>query len=169
VYLYGMIAVGASGKYARRSVDSTHVRGFSADLGMAIAVFDIMALAFSVQNVSGNWKETSTLAMPRITRLGFTMNYVDPQETFRLLSTVEVQWPEGGGARAAFGGEAGVVVGGVGILARAAYGGGVPWLPDGGLTAGGTVQLGVAKLDYAYRAKDIQAESSHYVGLRLRL
>jgi len=169
VYRYGMIALGVSGKYARRSVDSTHVRGYSADAGLTIAVFDIMALAFSVQNIAGNWRETSTLAMPRITRLGFTMNYVDPQETFRLLSTFEVQWPEGGSARAVIGGEAGIVVSGVGVLARAGYGGGTPWLPDAGITAGGTVQISVAKLDYAYRSKDILAESAHYFGIRLTL
>lgn len=169
VYRYGMIALGVSGKYARRSVDSTHVRGFSADAGLAIAFFDIMALAFSVQNIAGNWRETSTLAMPRLTRLGFTMNYVDPQETFRLLSTLEVQWPKGGSARAVIGGEAGIVVSGVGILARAGYGGGTPWLPDAGFTAGGTVQIGVAKLDYAYRSKDILAESAHHFGIRLTL
>ncbi|MEE8571660.1 MAG: hypothetical protein V3T20_00215 [Gemmatimonadota bacterium] len=169
VYRYGMIAVGVSGKYARRSVDSTHVRGFSADAGLAIAFFDIMALAFSVQNIAGNWREASTLVMPRLTRLGFTMNYVDPQETFRLLSTLEVQWPDGGSTRAVIGGEAGIVVSGIGVLARAGYGGGTPWLPDAGLTVGGTVQISAAKLDYAYRSKDILAESAHYFGIRLTL
>lgn len=169
VYRYGMIAVGVTGKYARRSVDSTHVRGFSADAGMAVAFFDIMALAFSVQNIAGNWRESSTLAMPRLIRFGFTMNYVDPQESFRLLSTFELQWPEDGSARAVIGGEAGIVVSGVGVLGRAGYAGGSPWLPDAGFTVGGSVQLGLANLDYAYRDKDILAESSHYFGIRLTI
>jgi hypothetical protein len=169
VYRYGMIALGVSAKYARRSVESTHVRGFSADAGMAIAFFDIMALAFSVQNIAGNWRESSTLTMPRLTRFGFTMNYVDPQEAFRLLSTFELQWPEGGSTKAVLGGEAGVVVSGVGVVARAGYAGGSPWQPDAGITVGGSVQLGLAKLDYAYRDKDIMAQSSHYLGIRLTI
>ncbi len=167
VYRHGMIALGVSGKYARRSVDSTHIRGFSADAGMAIAVFDILALAFSVQNIAGNWQETSTLLMPRLTRFGFTMNYVDPQESFRLLSTFELQWPDGGGTRALIGAEAGIVLSGVGVVCRGAYGGGTPWLPDAGFTWGGTVQIGIAKFDYGYRNKDILAGSAHYAGIRL--
>jgi len=122
-----------------------------------------------MQNIAGNWQETSTLVLPRLTRLGFTMNYVDPQESFRLLSTFELQWPDGGGARALFGGEAGIVLSGVGVVGRAAYGGGTPWLPDAGFTFGGTVQLGLAKFDYGYRNRDILGASAHYVGLRLTL
>jgi len=31
------------------------------------------------------------------------------------------------------------------------------------------VQISAAKLDYAYRSKDILAESAHYFGIRLTL
>jgi len=89
VYRFGLIALGGSGKWVSRDIEGVRERGVSADLGMAIAVFDIMAIGFAVQNVGGNWSKTSNLRMPRLTRFGFTMNYVDPQGTFRLLSTVE--------------------------------------------------------------------------------
>jgi hypothetical protein len=170
VYRYGMIAVGVSGRYARRSIDSVHVRGFSGDAGLALAVFDIMALAFSVQNIGGNWKEGSTLPLPRLTRLGFTMNYVDPQESFRLLSTVEVQWPDGYSARLVVGAEAGVVIKGVGVIGRVGYGGEPPGLPNASKASfGGTVALGVLDVDYAYRAHDLLEESAHHIGVRLTL
>jgi hypothetical protein len=166
VYRYGLIAAGFTGRYARRSVDSVHVRGFTGDAGLAIAFFDIMALAFGVQNIAGNWRSTA-IHLPRLTRLGFTMNYVDPQESFRLLSTLEVQWPEGGGARWVLGGEAGIVVRGVGIVARAGYGGESPSLPNAKWSAGGTVTLGAFDVDYAYRARDLLDERAHHIGMRL--
>jgi hypothetical protein len=125
-----------------------------------------MALAFSVQNVAGNWRSTA-LEIPRLTRLGFTMNYVDPQESFRLLSTLEVQWPEGRGMRLVLGAEAGVVVSGVGIVGRAGYGGQSAGLPNAKWSVGGTVTLGAVDLDYAYRARDLLDEAAHHIGLRV--
>ena len=169
VYRYGLIALGVSGRYTRRSVDSVHVRAFSGDIGLTIAFFDIMALAAGVQNIGGNWRSASALPMPRLTRVGFTMNYVDPQESYRLLSTVEVQWPEGRGARGVFGVEGGIVVEGVGILARAGYGGESPGLPNSKFSVGGSVAFGVLDLDYAYRSSDLFEERAHHFGLRLTL
>lgn len=168
VYRYGLIAAGVSGRYVRRSVDSVHVRGFSGDVGITVAFFDIMALAFAVQNIGGNWRD-SPLPISRLTRLGFTMNYVDPQETFRLLSTLEVQWPEERGARWVVGVEGGIVVEGVGIIARAGYGGESPGMPNSKLSVGGSVAFGVLDLDYAYRPHDLFDERAHHIGLRLTL
>jgi hypothetical protein len=169
VYRFGLIAMGVSGKYVRRSIDSTHVRGFSGDAGLAVAFFDIMALAFGVQNIGGNWRDGSPLVLPRLTRLGFTMNYVDPQESFRLLSTLEVQWPEGGGTRWVVGGEAGIVLEGVGIIARAGYGGDAAGLPNTNWSVGGSVALSAIKLDYAYRHRDLLDTRAHHLGFRMTL
>jgi len=169
VYRFGLIAVGASGRYERRTVDDVYTSGMSADAGIAIAFFDIMALAFSVQNIGGNWRDTSALAMPRRSRLGFTMNYVDPQETFRLTSVLEVQWPEGRAARVVVGGEGGIVIGGIGVIGRLAYGGGTAFTTEPALTYGGSVRIGVANVDYAYRRRDVLGVSAHYFGLRLTL
>jgi hypothetical protein len=169
VYRYGLLAFGVSGRYARRSIDSVHVRGYSGDAGLALALFDIMALAFSVQNVGGNWRQSSALEMPRLTRLGFTMNYVDPQESFRLLSTVEVQWPDGRSARFVAGVEAGIVIEGVGVVGRVGYGGESPGLPNAKFSWGGTVNIGSFKVDYAYRDRDLFDEPAHHFGIRLTL
>ncbi len=169
VYRYGLIALGVSGKYARRSFAGEHNRGFSGDAGLAIALFDIMAFAFSMQNIGGNWRSDATLEMPRLARLGFTMNYVDPQESFRLLSTVEVQWPEEASTRAVIGVEAGVVVQGVGVIGRVAYGGGTATIPDRGFTMGGSLRFGALTVDYAYRKRDLLDESAHLIGARFTL
>ncbi len=169
VFRYGMVALGVSGKYARRSFADQHERGLSADAGLAIAVFDIMALAFSVQNLGSNWRDASTLSMPRLTRVGFTMNYVDPQESFRLLTTFEMQWPEGASSRAVIGGEGGVVLKGVGVIGRLAYSGGTLDVPDTGVTMGASLQFGALTVDYAYRRRDLFDEPAHLIGARFTL
>lgn len=171
VYRFGLFAVGGSIKELRRSVGGVVQRGRSGDLGIALAFFDIMAMGFSIQNVGGNWlpQAATTVAMPRLTRWGFTMNYIDPEETFRLMSTVEVQWPQGQRARWILGGEAGAVVYGVGILGRVAYEtrtAGTGWPP---VTLGASLALTRLQLDYAYAARDPLGTPVHRVGVRLTL
>lgn len=170
VYRRGLFAIGFSGKRLERRVGGTVERGTSGDAGLAIAFFDIMAFAFSVQNISGNWQGASNLAMPRLSRLGFTMNYVDPQESFRLLSVLELQWPQGESARFVAGGEAGVVLEGVGVVGRLAYGS-RSVVGGGGadVTYGASLAIGRMDLDWAYRSDDLLGRSAHQFGLRLRL
>lgn len=98
------MALGVSAKYARQQVGNWYADAWAGDAGLAIAVFDIMALGASVQNLGGDLGNDARL--PRRTRAGFTMNYVDPQGSFRLLATLEGQWPSGGSG-------GGVFVGGV--------------------------------------------------------
>jgi hypothetical protein len=145
------------------------MRAASADAGVAVAFFDIMAIAFGVQNVGGNWNRSSPLAMPRRTRLGFTMNYTDPQETLRLLSTVEIQWPEGQESRVLLGGEAGVAVKGIGIVGRVGYATAPQPFVRSHISLGASVYVSALKLDYAYREADVLDMRAHYFGLRLTL
>jgi hypothetical protein len=169
IYRFGLIALGGTGKVVQQRVAGLEAHGVSADLGLAIAVFDIMALGFSVQNVSGNWDRTSTMVLPRLTRAGFTMNYVDPQETWRLMSTLEMQWPEGRGARFVFGVEGGVVVHGLGILGRSAYGSREPDADASRFTYGLSLTLSRLTVDYAYEPTDLLGGGSQRIGLRLGL
>ncbi len=169
VYRFGIIAMGGSVKYVRIDADTAQQRAVSGDMGLAIAIFDIMAFGFSIQNIGGNWRGESSLVMPRLTRFGFTMNYVDPQESFRLLSTVEWQWPEGLSSRFIGGVEAGVVLSGVGIIGRGAYGS----QPEGSelskFTVGGSVAIARLSLDYAYQPSDPWGRRAHRFGVRLTL
>ncbi len=167
IYRFGIIAIGGTGKYFRQRVGQTIDRAVSFDAGIALAFFDIAAFAFSVQNIGGNWVDSTSLMLPRTSRFGFTMNYVDPQETFRLLSTLEVQWVEGRQARGVLGAEAGVVISGIGIVGRIGYAGRPSPYSASEVTFGGTVTLGRFLLDYAYRPDDLQGDDAHLAGLRL--
>lgn len=171
VYRFGLFALGGSIKEVRRLAGGVEERGRSGDLGVAIAVFDIMAIGFAMQDVGGNWYPKSAMALPRLTRWGFTMNYADPQETFRLMSTVEAQWPANAPSRWILGAEAGVVLYGVGVLGRAAYQTRTTGTTEPALTLGGSVALARLEIDYAYSTRDLVGAGTpaHRVGLRLTL
>lgn len=152
VFRAGLAAIGTSVKYARETVAGSRADAWAGDVGIAIAVFDIMALGASVQNIGGDLGGGSHL--PRRTRAGFTMNYVDPQGTYRLLTTVEGQWPSRGSPFLVLGVEGGVVKPGLGLLARVGYVGHSVATTAAAFTWGGSLELGRFHLDYAYRADD---------------
>ncbi len=97
------------------------------------------------------------------------MNYVDPQESFRLMSTLEVQWPQTAGARVVLGGEGGVVVRGVGVIGRMGYAGRQAVANSSHVTYGGTLTFGELNLDYAYQRSNVLGRPAHQLGVRLTL
>lgn len=169
VYRFGIIALAGSGRYVQRAVDESREDAFGADAGLAIALFDIMAIGVSTQNLGGRLGGESTIEMPGLTRVGMMWNYVDPLETFRLLSTVELQWPEGKDFRIVMGGEGGVVVGGVGLFGRAAYGSESTGSIFSHMSYGASLAVAKIVFDYAYQEKDFGGEPAHRFGFRLTL
>src|SRR2546428_11852296 len=70
VYRGGFAALGVTAKYDRQQIGSAVSDAWAGDIGMAIAVFDIMAFGVSVQNLGGDLGGGALL--PRPTRAGFT-------------------------------------------------------------------------------------------------
>lgn len=163
VFRTGLVALGTSVKYARETIGGSRLDAWAGDAGLAIAVFDLMAFGVSVQNIGGDLG--AGLHLPRRTRAGFTLNYVDPQGTYRLLTTLEGQWPSEGTAFLILGAESGMVTHGLGLLARVGYVGHSAATPASPFTAGAGIELGRLHLDYAYRADDALG-ARHRVGLR---
>ncbi len=164
VYRTGLVALGVTAKYARQTIGGVADHAWAGDAGMAIAVFDILALGVSVQNIGGDFG--GGVHLPRRTRAGFTMNYVDPQGTVRLLTTFEGQWPDRGSPFLVVGVEGGVVAHGVGLLARAGYAGHSVATSASPFALGGSVALGPLDVDYAYRDGTGGGGATHRVGLR---
>jgi len=168
VYRRGLVALGVSGKYDRQVIGSAVADAWAGDVGAAIAVFDIMAFGVSVQNLGGDFG-TGVGTLPRRTRVGFTLNYTDPQGAFRLLTTLEGQWlrHQGEGtSRLIAGVEGGVVTGGIGLVGRTAYAT-RPGVAGGSrLTVGGGVVLGRLHVDYAFQEYALPADGTHRVGVR---
>jgi len=168
-YRFGLLSLGAAGRYVSVTDRSGQVnRTFTTDAGFTVAFFDIMALAVAVQNIGEKRISGLGVALPTSTHLGYTLNFVDPQGTSRLLATVEWVWTEGAQNRFLVGVEGGgVLKGGVGIVGRVGYGAS-PLAPDDERwTLGGGLVLGRLGLDYAYQAKTPLGQAIHAFGLRL--
>ncbi len=164
VYRHGLAAFGVTGKYNRQQIGSAVSDAWAGDVGVAIAVFDIMAFGVSVQNLGGDLGNGALL--PRRTRAGLTLNYTDPQGTFRLLTTLEGQWTRDHSAVLVQGIEGGIVTGGVGLVARLGDATRAAVTDASRLTFGGGVVLGRLALDYAFQAYDVLGGGTHRVGLR---
>jgi len=156
---FGLLAVGASLKYAQETLGGTTTSTAAGDVGAAIALFDIFALGVSSQNVGGTF-------LARCTRAGFTMNFVDPQGTARLLTTIEGQWVAGLNSVLVVGAEGGIVAGGIGLVARVGARGQAASTTAQAITLGAGVELGRLHLDYAYDGYAAPDAPRHRVGLR---
>lgn len=164
VYRRGMLALGVTGKYDRQQIGSAVSDAWAGDVGLGVAVFDIMALGVSVQNLGGDLGAGALL--PRRTRAGLTLNYTDPQGTFRLLTTLEGQWTRDRRAVLVQGIEAGVVTSGVGLVARFGYATRAAITDASRISLGGGIVLGRLGMDYAFQAYDALGGGTHRVGLR---
>jgi hypothetical protein len=166
VYRRGLVAAGASAKYAREQIGSWSADAWAGDLGLVIAVFDILALGASVQNLGGDLGTPDGARLQRRTRVGFTTNYVDPEGNLRLLTTTEGVWPAGDPAQLVFGAEGGVVVHGVGVLGRAGFATRSPTSAASRWSFGAGLELRRLHLDYAYQSFALLGGATHRLGLR---
>lgn len=164
VYRRGFVALGVTAKYDRQQIGAAVRDAWAGDVGLSVAVFDIMAFGVSVQNLGGDLGNAALL--PRRTRAGLTLNYTDPQGTFRLLTTLEGQWTRDRRAVLIQGLEGGIVTSGVGLVARLGYAT-RPAITDASrVTFGGGVVLGPLATDYAFQAYDALGGGTHRVGVR---
>ena len=164
VYRRGFAALGVTAKYDRQQYGSEVSDAWAGDIGVAIAVFDIMAMGVSVQNLGGDLEDEALL--PRRTRAGITLNYTDPQGTLRFLTTLEGQWTRDRSAVLVQGLEVGVVRGGAGLIGRLGYSTRPAVTAASRFTFGGGIVLGRLALDYAYQAYGVLESDTHRMGLR---
>jgi hypothetical protein len=164
VYRRGFVALGVTGKYDRQQIGATVSDAWAGDIGIALAVFDIMAVGVSVQNLGGDLGNDALL--PHRTRAGLTLNYTDPQGTFRLLTTLEGQWTRNRAAVLVQGLEGGIVTSGVGVVGRFGYATRPAVTDASRFTFGAGVVLGRLATDYAFQAYDALGGGTHRVGLR---
>jgi len=166
-YRIGLVSVGSSAKYVASEDSTGHIdRGVTEDIGLAIALFDISSIGFSAQNI-GNYRISGvSLILPTTYRLGFMLNFTDPQTTARLLGTIETIWTQDQERRTVIGFEAGLVVSGVGLVARVGHGGQPAASGQSEWAYGGGVLLGRLRLDYAYQRRKGLGGEVHRVGVR---
>lgn len=163
VYRRGFAALGVTVKYDRQQFGAETSDAWGGDIGMAVAIFDIMAFGVSVQNLGGDLGNGALL--PRRTRAGLTLNYTDPQGTYRVLTTLEGQWTKNHSAVLIQGLEAGIVTSGVGLVGRLGYATRPAIMDASPWSFGGGVVLGRLGMDYAFRSYDVMG-GTHRMGLR---
>lgn len=169
-YRRGMLSIGGSAKYLREEIGAGGgpapyaANAVTGDVGLAIAVFDIMALGFTLQNVAGNLKsnDSSSYDLPRTMRFGYSLSIIDPQGTARLMATVDWVHPPGGDSYGAFGFEGGVVSQGVGIVGRAGVTAGRAQGDRKGFSLGAGLLLHSLRLDYAWQGYDVLGASHRF-------
>jgi len=169
-YRFGLFALGGTLKYVSL-VDSLKQtrRSATTDLGLGIHIFDLMTMAFAVQNI-GSWRVTGgPLLLPVTKRVGFTFNFTDPQETWRLLTTMEVVWTARASRRTVVGLEAGAVLGKVGLVGRLGYGAAPQGSGQKDFSLGGGLVLSRFNIDYAWQRRTRLGREVHRLGLRFTL
>ncbi|MGH7589941.1 MAG: hypothetical protein ACREL2_00765 [Gemmatimonadales bacterium] len=167
VFRFGLIALGGSVKYVSVTDSARQVSSaVTGDVGTTIAIFDILALAVSVQNLGQHALANGGLDLPTTTHAGVTFNFVDPQGTLRLRGILESAWSQRGPRRTVIGAEAGVSVGGVTLTARAGFGA----QPEGSGASeqsyGATIGLRRVKLDWAYQRRTVLGSDVERIGFR---
>ena len=169
-YRFGLISLGSTLKYVslEDSLDQIRRAG-TMDVGLGIHVFDLMTLAFAVRNVGG-WKVTGgPLTLPTSKHAGFSFNFTDPQETARVLGTVEVVWTEHAKRRTILGAEAGAVLGKVGVVGRVGWGAPPEGAGQREVSLGAGVVLSRFNIDYAWQRRTKLGSHVHRFGLRFTI
>jgi hypothetical protein len=170
VYRFGLLALGGTLKYVSLEDSAGQVRrSATTDAGLGVHVFDLFTLAFAIRNV-GSWRVTGgPLALPVSKHAAFAFNFVDPQETARLLTTLEVVWTDRARRRTVMGLEAGAVVGKVGLVGRVGYGAAPEGAGQKKISLGGGVVLSRFNVDYAWQRRTKLGREVHRLGLRFTL
>lgn len=167
VYRYGLFAIGGSAKYVASEDSAGRIsRAVTGDAGLAIALFDISAIGFSAQNLGRRRVSGDPLTLPTVYRLGFMLNFTDPQTTARILGTIETIWTEHQERRTVIGVEGGAVLSGVGVVLRVGHGGQPPASGQSEWSYGGGILLGKLRIDYAYQRRTGLGGEAHRVGVR---
>lgn len=170
VYRFGLLALGGTLKYVSLEDSAGEVRrSATTDAGLGIHIFDLLTIAFAIRNI-GSWEVTGgPLALPVSKHAAFAFNIVDPQETARLLTTLEVVWTEDAKRRTVMGLEAGAVVGKVGLVGRVGYGAAPASSGEKEMSLGAGLVLSRFNIDYAWQQRTALGRDVHRLGLRFTL
>ncbi len=171
-YRRGIFSFGANVKALREYVGDGSptaytAEGLTGNVGLAMAFFDIAAFGVVAENVGGRLTSGGQrLPLPRTMRVGFTLNFVDPQGTGRFLTTFDHVAPPGDDGYWAIGAEGGFVSAGAGILGRLGLATGRAPSDRGPITVGGTLVVRAVHLDYTYQEYRTAGSGTHRFGVR---
>jgi hypothetical protein len=167
VYRYAIFAVGATGKYV--SVEDTTGdvrRSASGDVGILVALFDLVAIGASFQNVGQKTLSGDGLALPHSSHLGAVFNFTDPQLTWVARVIWEKVWTEGQESRSKVAAEVGAQVGGAFVTLRAGTGERNPATKQSDSAVGASIGFRRLAVDYAYQRRTALGGDVQRFGVR---
>ena len=167
VFRYAIFAVGASGKYI--SVEDTTGdvrRSASSDIGILVALFDLVAVGASFQNVGQRTLSGDGLTLPHSSHLGLVFNFTDPQDTWVARIIWEKVWIEGLESRSKVAAELGAQVAGAFVTLRAGTGERNPSTDQSDSAVGASLGFRRFALDYAYQRRTALGGDVQRFGVR---
>jgi hypothetical protein len=167
VYRWGIFAVGASGKYISLEDTTGHVRrSATGDIGLLMAIFDLVAVGASFQNVGREDLSGGGVALPPSSHLGLVFNFTDPQTTWTARVIWEKVWMEDEESRSKIAAELGAMVGGAYVTVRAGTGGRRAETKQSESSYGASVGFRRVAIDYAYQRRNALGEDVQRIGFR---
>ena len=160
------IHLGAAATYV--SVEDsagTVFRTLTEDVGVTLAFFDIAAVAFSFQNLGRARLSGQRLHLPSSTHVGFSLNLIDTYSNGRLLATFETVWADDADRRTVVGLEGGLVLSGIGLVARIGHGAQPASSNRSKTSYGASVVLGRARIDWALQGRSGLGRDVHLFGV----
>jgi len=167
VFRYGIIATGVSAKYI--SVEDTAgnvARSAAGDVGVLIALFDLVAVAASFQNMAHDDLSGGGVSTPHSSHLGLVFNFTDPQLTWVARIIWERVWPEDQAGRNKVAAEVGVQLGGAFLTVRGGTGSRDPQTEQSESAVGASVGFKKFSVDYAYQAQTALGSDVQRLGVR---
>lgn len=167
VYRYAIFALGVSGKYISVEDTTGEVRrSATGDVGLLVALFDILAIGASFQNVGQRTLSGDGLALPHSSHLGAVFNFTDPQGTWVIRAIWEKVWPEGGSSRSKLAAELGVQLSGAFLTLRGGTGERNPATKQSDSAVGASLGFRRFAVDYAWQRRTALGGDVQRFGLR---
>ncbi|MBW8772232.1 MAG: hypothetical protein JF590_02900 [Gemmatimonadetes bacterium] len=166
-YRYAIFAAGVSGKYVAVQDTAGKVsRAATGDVGVLVALFDLVAIGASFQNVGHKGISGGGLDLPHSSHLGAVFNFTDPQGTWVMRAIWEKVWLEGTPSHNKLAAELGFQLAGAFVTLRGGTGERNPATKQSDSAVGASLGFRRFAVDYAWQQRTALGGDVQRLGLR---
>ena len=166
-YRYAIIAAGVSGKYLSvEDTGGTVRRAATGDVGILVALFDLVAIGASFQNVGHRGISGGGLDLPHSSHLGAVFNFTDPQSTWVMRAIWEKVWLEGTPSRNRLAAELGFQLAGAFVTLRGGTGVRNPATKQSDSAVGASLGFRRFAVDWAWQQRTALGGDVQRLGVR---
>ena len=166
-YRYAIVAAGVSGKYLSvEDTGGTVRRAATGDVGILVALFDLVAIGASFQNVGHRGISGGGLDLPHSSHLGAVFNFTDPQSTWVMRAIWEKVWLEGTPSRNRLAAELGFQLAGAFVTLRGGTGVRNPATKQSDSAVGASLGFRRFAVDWAWQQRTALGGDVQRLGVR---